>query len=32
MVPEAIQYRDSLPTTSNDKVNRKALIQEYAGQ
>jgi amino acid adenylation domain-containing protein len=32
MVPEVIKYKDSLPTTPNDKVNRKALIQEFTSE
>jgi len=32
MVPELIRYRETLPTTSNDKVNRKALVQEFIGE
>jgi amino acid adenylation domain-containing protein len=31
MMPETIQYRDTLPTTSNEKINRKALVQEFLG-
>jgi acyl-coenzyme A synthetase/AMP-(fatty) acid ligase len=32
MMPELILYRQMLPTTSNDKVNRKALVQEFISQ
>ena len=29
MMPEVIRYRAALPVTSNSKVNRKALVQEF---
>ena len=32
MVPELIRYRQTLPITSNDKVNRKALVQEFIAE
>ena len=32
MVPELIQYRQTLPITSNGKINRKALELEFTGE
>lgn len=32
MVPETIKLCETLPSTSNDKVNRKALVQDYLAE
>ena len=32
MVPEMIRFRQALPTSSNEKINRKALVQEFISE